>query len=104
MPRSQTIVLPCDQAQAARRQQEEGKMRYETTTTAAPDEALDAAERFFAGEFGLSVTKRGPQMIGFEGAGGHVSVEVEGEQPTTLGIETREWDAAVEEVMGKLPR
>jgi len=79
-------------------------MRYETTTKLAPDEALRAAERFFAGAFGLAVRTRGPQMIGFAGGGGHVSISVAGERPTTLELETREWDAAVVTFMGKLPR
>jgi len=84
--------------------QQEVTMRYETTTKLASDEALTAAERFFAGKFGLAVRTRGPQMIGFEGGGGHVAISVAGERPTTLEIETREWDAAVTEFMGKLPR
>lgn len=79
-------------------------MRYETTTKLAPDEALATAERFFAGAFGLAVRTRGPQMIGFAGGGGHVTISVVGEHPTTLELETREWDAAVMEFMGKLPR
>src|SRR5262245_1935466 len=52
---------------------EEQLMRYETTTTLAPDAALAAAERFFAGGFGLEVRLRGPQTLGLEGGGGHVA-------------------------------
>jgi hypothetical protein len=83
---------------------QEVAMRYETTTKLASDKALAAAERFFAGEYGLAVGTRGPHMIGFEGGGGHVTISVAGERPTTLEIETREWDTAVVEFMGKLPR
>jgi hypothetical protein len=79
-------------------------MRYETTTTLAPDAALAAAEQFFSGEFGLTVRQRGPQVIGFEGGGGHVLVSVAGEHPTTLELETREWDRQVTQFMGRLPR
>ena len=79
-------------------------MRYETTTNLDPEEALDAAERFFAGQFGLTVRARGPQTIGFEGGGGHVVVSITGERPTTLDIESREWDGQVVQFMGKLPR
>jgi hypothetical protein len=46
-------------------------MRYETTTTLAPEVALAAAEQFFSAEFGLRVRQRGPQVMGFDGAGGH---------------------------------
>jgi len=79
-------------------------MRYETTTRLAPEGALAAAERFFGGEFGLAVGRRGPQEIGFEGGGGHVLVSITGEHPTTLEIETREWDTPVTQFIAKLPR
>jgi hypothetical protein len=79
-------------------------MRYETTTTLAPEAALAAAEQFFGGEFGLTVRQRGPQLIGFEGAGGHVLVSVTSERPTTLELETREWDRQVTQFMERLPR
>jgi hypothetical protein len=79
-------------------------MRYKTTTTLAPELALAAAEQFFSGEFGLTVRQRGPQVIGFEGAGGHVLVSVTGEHPTTLELETREWDRQVMQFMERLSR
>jgi hypothetical protein len=79
-------------------------MRYETTTTLALDAALAAAEQFFSGEFGLTVRQRGPQVIGFEGGGGYVLVSVMSEHPTTLELETREWDRQVTQFMGRLPR
>ena len=79
-------------------------MRYETTTRLAPDQALAVAERFFGGELGLEVRMRGPHGIEFVGGGGHVAVGVAGERPTTLEIETREWDIQVTEFIGKLPR
>jgi hypothetical protein len=79
-------------------------MRYETTIRLAPEVALAAAEQFFSGEFRLRVRQRGPQVIGFEGAGGHVLVSVTGEHPTTLELETREWDRQVTQFMERLPR
>jgi len=79
-------------------------MRYETTTRLAPAEALGAAERFFGGEFGLLVQRRGQQELGFEGGGGHVLVGITSEQPTTLEIETREWDTPVRQFIENLPR
>lgn len=78
-------------------------MRYETTTTLAPEVALAAAEQFF-GEFGLAIRQRGAQVIGFEGGGGHVLVSVTGERPTTLELVTREWDRQVTHFMERLPR
>jgi hypothetical protein len=79
-------------------------MRYETTTTLAPDAALAAAKRFFAGGFGLEVRLRGPQTIGLEGGGGHVAVSILSEHPTALEIETREWDTPTTEFIEELPR
>jgi hypothetical protein len=79
-------------------------MRYETTTRLAPAEALAAAEQFFGGEYGLLVRRRGLQELGFEGGGGHVIVSITGEHPTTLEIETREWDTPVTQFVGDLPR
>ena len=79
-------------------------MRYETTTTLAADAALTAAEQFFSGEFGLAAQRRGPQAIGFAGGGGHVLISVTGEHPTTLELETREWDRQVTQFMERLPR
>ena len=79
-------------------------MRYETTTTLASDAALAAAERFFAGGFGLGVRLRDLQTLGLEGGGGHMAVNILGEHPTTREIETREWDAPVSECIEALPR
>ena len=79
-------------------------MRYETTTRLAPEGALATAERFFGGEFGLLVGRRSPQEIRFEGGGGHVLVSITGEHPTTLEIETREWDTPDTQFIGSLSR
>jgi hypothetical protein len=79
-------------------------MRYETTTRLVPAEALAAAERFFSGDFGLLVQRRGQRELGFEGGGGHVLVGITGEQPTVLEIETREWDTPVRQFIENLPR
>jgi hypothetical protein len=79
-------------------------MRYETTTSLDLDEALAAAERFFSGQFGMTVRMRGDRAIGFEGGGGHVAMALAGEHPTTLELETREWDQQVTQFMRDLPR
>jgi extradiol dioxygenase family protein len=77
-------------------------MRYETTTSLGPTEALAEAERFFGGQFGLAVGARTARAVTFEGGGGHVRIAVQHDDPTTLELETREWDAAVHEYMQRL--
>ena len=79
-------------------------MRYETTTRLDPTAALVRAEQFFAGEYGLTVRIHDVREIGLEGGGGHVAIRVVGEHPTTLELETREWDAAVRTFIQRLPR
>ena len=79
-------------------------MNYETRTGLPPAEALAQAEQFFGAELGLQVGTRDARELRFEGGGGHVAVRVLQEQPTTLELETHEWDAAVVEFMRKLPR
>jgi hypothetical protein len=79
-------------------------MCYETTAKPESDAAIALAERFFAGRFGLTVQTRSPRAIGFEGGGGHVVVAITGERPTTLDIQTREWDEQVAAFMRALPR
>ena len=49
------------------------------------------------------IRSRTPATIGFEG-GGHVTVAVTSEHPTTLDLETREWDEQVTRFMHELPR
>jgi hypothetical protein len=78
-------------------------MRYETTTSLAPGAALLAAEEYFVGELGLTERIRSPKTIEFEG-GGHVVINILGERPTTLEIETRDWDAPTTEFIHRLPR
>jgi hypothetical protein len=79
-------------------------MRYETMTRLAPAEALAAAERLFRDEYGLRVRAETPRSRSFEGGGGYVAVAVVAEHPTTLEIETREWDALVAAFIKSLPR
>lgn len=79
-------------------------MRYETKTRLPVREALERAEQYFGGEYGLNIQERQREKVRFEGGGGYVQVSVVSEQPTTLEIETREWDRPVEFFMEKLPR
>ncbi|HWQ12139.1 MAG TPA: hypothetical protein VNL77_05030 [Roseiflexaceae bacterium] len=79
-------------------------MLYESTTKLPPAEALARAEAFFAGEYGLDRQSRDAREAGFTGGGGHVIVRVVREDPTTLELETREWDVAVQSFLAQLPR
>jgi hypothetical protein len=79
-------------------------MRYGTTTRLAPAEAITAADELFGKEYGLTVQERSQQKIRFEGGGGHVLISVASENPTSLDIETREWDRLVVSFMEHLPR
>jgi len=79
-------------------------MLYETTTRLAPQDALSAAEHYFHDEYGLDVGRRGSQALNFEGGGGYVLVSIIKEHPTTLELETREWDATVTHFIEALPR
>lgn len=79
-------------------------MLYETTTTLDATEALVHVETFFAGEYGLDMLTRSGREIAFQGGGGHVVARIVREHPTTLELETREWDAAVRSFLAQLPR
>lgn len=79
-------------------------MRYETTTKLAPDQAFARAEQFFGQTLGLTIREHTANRIAFEGGGGYIALEVVGEQPTTLDIETREWDFDARQFITQLPR
>jgi hypothetical protein len=79
-------------------------MRYETTTSLGPTEALAEAERFFGAQFGLAESARTARAVSFAGGGGHIQIVVLNDDPTTLELETREWDAAVQEFIQRLRR
>jgi hypothetical protein len=75
-------------------------MRYEVTTTLTPREALDrAAVHFGPGGMGLDVSSRDERCITFQGGGGYVTVTAQPGEKTTLELETREWDYAVQQFM-----
>jgi hypothetical protein len=79
-------------------------LRCEATTTLAPAVALAVAEQFFGASAGLAVRRREPQALLFEGNDGHVRVSIIHARPTTLEIETSEWETWVTEFMDRLPR
>ena len=78
-------------------------MRYEVTTGLTPREALAQATAYFGrGGIGLQVTAQTPHSLVFQGGGGHVAITVHPGTPTTLDLETREWDVAVQRFMGQV--
>ncbi len=79
-------------------------MRYETTTSLAPDEALEWAKRFFAGDYELPVQHEGPGEVRFERGGGYVVVRLQGENPTTLELEAEAWEGVAKAFLEQVPR
>ncbi len=77
-------------------------MRYEVQTYLTPQEVIDTAISFFGVDLGLDLQSQGVGSLHFVGSGGHVSVTMKEEEPVTVEIETREWDAQVEEFMARI--
>jgi hypothetical protein len=78
-------------------------MRYEVTTLLTPEEALARALTHFGpGGMGLAVTTRTHRSMMFQGGGGYVMITVQPEVETTLELETREWDHAVQQFMAQV--
>jgi hypothetical protein len=80
-------------------------MRYETTTVLTPGEALEQALRDFGPTgLGLQVTSKSNLALIFQGGGGHIALTAHPGPRTTLELETREWDHAVQQFMARVPR
>jgi hypothetical protein len=81
-------------------------MRYAVTTTLTPREALEQALTDFGpGGLGLQITSQTNLSLGFQGGGGYIAVLAEpGATKTTLELETREWDHAVQRFMARVQR
>jgi hypothetical protein len=80
-------------------------MRYEVTTPLTPREALEQALADFGpGGLGLQLTSQTNLSLVFQGGGGHIAVTAEPATPTTLNIETREWDYGVQQFMARVQR
>ena len=79
-------------------------MRYETQTSLPPDRAIAAAEHYFGKEFACQPEHHDEHELAYSGGGGHVTVRVMSRMPTTLEIETYDWDFAVRGFMEQLPR
>jgi hypothetical protein len=79
-------------------------MRYEVQTYMTPQEVIDTAISFFGVDLGLEVQSQGFGSLHFVGGGGHVSLALKDEEPVSVELETREWDAQVEEFMARIAR
>jgi hypothetical protein len=80
-------------------------MRYQTTTTLTPREALEQALTDFGpGGLGLQITSQTNLSLGFQGGGGYIAVTAQPGAKTTLELETREWDYAVQRFMARVQR
>jgi hypothetical protein len=80
-------------------------MRYELTTALKPQEVVERAAAHFGPQgYGLENTSRDERRLVFEGGGGYVAVTIQpGDKKTTVELETREWDRAVEQFMRQVP-
>jgi hypothetical protein len=80
-------------------------MRYEVTTSLTPEEVIEDALHYFGpGSTGLTLTSQTSQGVVFQGGGGHVAIQVQQGVPTTVDLETREWDYPVRQFMARISR
>ena len=80
-------------------------MRYEVTTTLTPREALEQALADFGpGGLGLQIMSQTNLGLVFQGGGGYIVVSAQPGAKTTVELETREWDYAVQRFMARLQR
>jgi hypothetical protein len=77
-------------------------MRYEVQTYMTPQEVTETAISFFGVDLDLELQSQGFGALHFVGGGGHVILTLKDEDPVTVELETREWDAQVEEFMGRV--
>jgi hypothetical protein len=80
-------------------------MRYQVTTPLTPREALEQALADFGPSgLGLQLTSQTNLSLVLQGGGGHIAVTAVPGAPTTLEIETREWDYGVKQFMARVQR
>lgn len=80
-------------------------MRYQVTTHLPAPQALERAVGYFGpGGLGLAVISQTPRTVIFQGGGGYVAITVQTDTQTTLELETREWDQAVQQFMDQISR
>jgi hypothetical protein len=80
-------------------------MRYAVITGLTPRQALELAITHFGPQgAGLSIVSQTNLGLEFQGGGGHVMISAQAGKKTTLELETREWDFAVQEFMAQVSR
>ncbi|RPJ32318.1 MAG: hypothetical protein EHM35_11560 [Planctomycetaceae bacterium] len=79
-------------------------MRYEVQTYMSPQEVMEMAISFFGVGLDLELQGQGLGSLHFVGGGGHVTLTMRDEDPVSVELETREWDAQVEEFMARIAR
>jgi hypothetical protein len=80
------------------------RMRYEVQTYMTLQEVIDAAIGFFGVDLDLELQSQSFDALHFVGGGGHVTMTLKDEDPVSVELETREWDAQVEEFMDRIAR
>lgn len=80
-------------------------MRYEVVTELTPRQALEQAlADFGSGGLGLQITSHTNLGLVFQGGGGYIAITARPGATTTLELETREWDYAVQQFMARVHR
>ena len=80
-------------------------MRYEVVTELTPRQALEQAMTDFgSGGLGLQITSHTNLGLVFQGGGGYIAITARPGATTTLELETREWDYAVQQFMARVHR
>jgi hypothetical protein len=79
-------------------------VRYEVQTYMSPQEVIEMAISFFGVALDLELQGQGFGSLHFVGGGGHVALTMRDEDPVSVELETREWDAQVEEFMARIAR
>ncbi len=79
-------------------------MRYEVQTYMTPQEVIESAIAFFGVDLDLELQSQAFDGLHFVGGGGHVTLTLKDEDPVAVELETREWDAQVEEFMARIAR
>jgi hypothetical protein len=79
-------------------------MRYEVQTYMTPQEVIESAIAFFGVDVDLELQSQAFDALHFIGGGGYVTLTLKDEEPVVVELETREWDAQVEEFMARIAR
>ena len=78
-------------------------MRYEVVTELTPRQALEQAlADFGSGGLGLQIISHNNLGLVFQGGGGYIAITAQPGATTTLELETREWDYAVQQFMARV--